>query len=67
MLGCLVGLSESVGDALTFLVLTGDTQELIYQFVVHPADEEDNPNYHLFPTSGEAETSTAKERQKRSE
>eukprot|EP00957_Ditylum_brightwellii_P209654 15362667-Ditylum_brightwellii.AAC.1 len=64
--GHLVGFSESVGDALTFLVLTDDTQELISQSVVHPAEDEDNPNHCLFLTGGEADTSTAKERQKRS-
>ena len=65
--GRLVGFSENVGDALTFLILTDDTQDFIYRSVVRPADDKDNPNRRLFPTGGEAETSTAKERQKRSE
>jgi hypothetical protein len=64
--GRLVGFSESVGDTFTFLILTDDTQELIYQSVVRPAEDEENPNCCLFPTGEEAETSTAKERQKRS-
>ena len=59
--GHLAGFSESVGDALTFLILTDDTQELIYQSVVHPAENEDNPNCCLFPTCGEAKTSAAQE------
>ena len=35
--GRFVGISEHVGNALTFLILTDDTQKIIHQSVVHSA------------------------------
>ena len=39
-----VGFAETVGDALTSILYTEDTNELIYRTVVRPADDETNPN-----------------------
>ncbi|HEY9710824.1 MAG TPA: hypothetical protein V6D48_21640 [Oculatellaceae cyanobacterium] len=38
-LGCLVGISEHVGHALTYLVLTEDTQKILHRSVVHTATD----------------------------
>ena len=35
--GCFVGISEHVGHALTFMILTDDTQKIIHCSVVHSA------------------------------
>ena len=35
--GCFVGIAENVGDALTYLMLTADTQEIICCSVVRSA------------------------------
>ena len=43
-LGRVVGIAENVGDALTFLVLTEDTNQIISRSVLRPADDDDNPN-----------------------
>ncbi|MEL6802173.1 MAG: hypothetical protein AAFO91_00130, partial [Bacteroidota bacterium] len=43
-LGRVVGIAENVGDALTFLVLTDDTNKVIARSVLRPADDEANPN-----------------------
>ena len=48
-LGRFVGISENTGDALTFQILTDDTNEVIHRSVVRPADDPDNPNRHLVP------------------
>ena len=57
-LGRFVGISESVGDALTFKILTDDTGEIIHRSVVRPADDPKNPNPRVFPDGIEAATTT---------
>lgn len=47
------GIAENVGDALTFKILTDDTQEIIYRSVVRPANDPDNPNRCSIPLGGE--------------
>ena len=42
--GRLVGIAENVGDALTFLVLTDDTNQVIARSVLRPVDDGTNPN-----------------------
>jgi len=42
--GRFVGISEHVGHALTFLILTDKTQKIIYQSVVHSATNPDARN-----------------------
>ena len=42
--GRFVGIAENVGDALTFLILTDDTKEVIARSVVRPAEDSSDPN-----------------------
>ena len=42
--GRFVGIAENVGDALTFWILTDDTNEVIARSDVRPYDEEQDPN-----------------------
>ena len=43
-LGYWIGTAHNIGDALTFKILTHDTQEVIYRSTVRPANVK-NPNY----------------------
>jgi len=52
-LGRFVGISENVGDALTFMILTDDTNQIIHRSVVRPADDGANPNLRLSTSGGE--------------
>ena len=54
-LGRIVGIAENVGDALTFLVLTDDTNQVIARSVLRPADDDANPNKRS-STDGGGET-----------
>jgi hypothetical protein len=56
-LGHFVGISQNVGDALTFMVLTSDTQQIIHRSVVRPADSATDPNVRLIPSGGEQTSS----------
>ena len=40
--GRFVGIAETVGDAMTYLILTDDTQKVIYRSVVRPCSSEPN-------------------------
>ena len=52
--GHFVGIAENVGDALTYLILTDDTQEIICRSVVRSALDLKNPNLRaLAPDGGE--------------
>jgi hypothetical protein len=52
--GHFVGFSESIGDALTFKILTNDTQEIIHRSaVLRSALDSANLNKRLSPTDGE--------------
>ena len=50
--GYFVGIEESKGDALTFTILTADTEELITRSVVRPVDP-DNLNQRADMARGE--------------
>ena len=52
-LGRIVGIAEHVGDALTFLVLTNDTNKVIARSVLRPADDKRNPNVRSSTDEGE--------------
>lgn len=48
--GRMVGFGESVvGNALTFKILTDDTQKIICRSCIHPANDSKDPNKHLMP------------------
>jgi len=49
-----VGIAETVGDALTFKVLTDDTQKVIYHSAVHSALSPNEHNPHLSALGGES-------------
>ena len=51
--GRFVGFSDNVGDALTFQILTDDTQKVIHRSVVRAANDIQNPNNRMFPVGGE--------------
>ena len=51
--GYFVGIAENCGDALTYLILTKDTNQVICQSVVRPADNETHPNLRASPDWGE--------------
>ena len=53
--GRFVGVAEHVGDALTFKILTDDTQQIIHRSVVRSARDAANPNLRstLSPSGGE--------------
>ena len=42
--GCWVGVAEHKGDALTYWILTDDTDQVIASSAVHSALDLDNPN-----------------------
>ena len=48
-LGRWVGVAHNVGDTLTYLVLTNDTQQVIVRSNVRPANDPNNPNQRLRP------------------
>ena len=48
-LGKWVGVSDHAGDALTYLILTHDTQQVIIRSNVRPANEPHHPNRRLLP------------------
>jgi len=45
-IGRFVGVAENVGDALTYMILTDDTQQVIYRSMVRPLDPK-NPNVRV--------------------
>src|SRR4051812_13947880 len=45
--GWFVGISEHVGHALTFMILTDDTQKMIHRSVVHTATDPDTRNLRV--------------------
>ena len=47
--GHFVGFSESVGDAMTFMVLTSDTNKIVYRSNVRSADVPINDNQRIDP------------------
>ena len=55
-LGHIVGVSEHVGPALCWKVLTSDTQQVIFRSQVRPFSAED-PNFRADPTGGESTSS----------
>jgi len=52
--GHFVGISETVGDALTFKVLTDDTKKVIYHSAVQSALTPHKHNLHLSALGGES-------------
>jgi hypothetical protein len=52
--GCWVGLAESQGDALTYLILTDDTQKVITRSAVCTALDPTNPNLRARPNPDSA-------------
>ena len=59
--GRFVGFGESVGDALTYQVLTDDTQKVIFRSSVRSALNEAEQNLRLDVAEGEAATKPIKE------
>ena len=51
--GHFIGFSESIGDALTFNILTDEAQEIIHRSAVRSALDPANPNRRLRLTDGE--------------
>jgi hypothetical protein len=51
--GHFVGISEHVGHAMTYMILTNDTQKIIHQFNVQTALDPLSPNKQVNPPSGE--------------
>ena len=51
--GYFVGIAENCGDALTYLILTKDTNQIICRSVVRPANNETHPNLRASPDSDE--------------
>jgi hypothetical protein len=47
-----VGIAENVGDALTYKILTDDTQKIIYRSAVRARNDKDEPNNRLEPFGG---------------
>ena len=56
--GRIVGISEHVGNALTWKILTDDTQRIIYRSQVRPHNEED-PNVRANLFGGETDPTTS--------
>ena len=48
-----MGIAENCGDALTYLILTNDTNQVISRSVVRPADDKTHPNKWATPDSSE--------------
>jgi hypothetical protein len=44
-----LGISEHIGHAMTFLILTDDTQEIISRSILRPADDPSMPNLREDP------------------
>ena len=57
-LGRFVGIAESTGDALTFLIETDDTSEIIARSDVRPYEDELNPNLRVSPVPDDGESDT---------
>jgi hypothetical protein len=51
--GRFVGISEHVGHAMTYMILTNDTQKIIHPSNVRPALDLLSPNKRVAPSSGE--------------
>ncbi len=51
--GRFVGIADTVGDALTYIILTDDTQEIIYRSAVRSALTDSECNLRLDPSGGE--------------
>jgi hypothetical protein len=51
--GRFVGISEHVGHAMTYMILTNDTQKIIHQSNVRTALDLFSPNKQVDPPSGE--------------
>jgi hypothetical protein len=49
----IVGISEHVGHAMTYMILTNDTQKIIHQSNVQTALDLLSPNKQVDPPSGE--------------
>ena len=56
--GNIVGISENCGHALTYKILTSDTQQIIYRSLVRPATPSD-PNFRASMFGGENATHNA--------
>ena len=52
-MGRFVGIAETVGDAMTFKILTDDTKKVIYRSTVRSALKHDEKNRRLDPLGGE--------------
>ena len=48
--GCFVGMSEHVGHALTFMILTDDTQKILYHSVIRTATDPASENLRTTTT-----------------
>ena len=57
--GHIVGISEHVGHALTWIVLTEDTQKLLHRSIVRPFTHDD-PNFRAEMSGGETANTTIK-------
>ena len=51
--GRFVGIAENCGDALTYLILIEDTNQVISRSIVRPADDKTHPNLRATPALGE--------------
>jgi len=56
--GRFVGFAENIGDALTYLIWTDDTQQLIVRSEVRPFDDPRHPNVRLDVPRGEDDTAS---------
>ena len=56
--GHIVGISEHVGPALCWKILTADTQHVIFRSQVRPVTEDD-PNLRVGPTGGEIDSTVS--------
>jgi hypothetical protein len=52
--GRFVGIAESVGDALTYKILTDNTDKILYRSSVHSASKAGETNLCLMPQDGES-------------
>jgi hypothetical protein len=50
--GCFVGINEYVGHAMTYMILTDDTQKIIHRSNVRTALDPLSPNRRVDPPSG---------------
>jgi hypothetical protein len=51
--GCFVGISEHVGHAMTYMILTNDTQKIIHRSTVQTALDPLSPSKQVDPPIGE--------------